>query len=449
MGFTTTLMADRFCHLTTTAHPELHGVFAVKKPSAERLLRIFRPFHAGIPVDFRPSVHTTRDSFTVDRTGAMAEAFSAKTYDSDRGATLTSAHLSEFAFYTEGLEMLSSLTSAVNKGLVVLESTPNHWGDPLHTIVQGADYVDQADEEHPWEVIFWPWWHFPEYRRPLNGPIGFSDDEMVYQRTHGIDAEQLLWRRYRIREMADPRLFRREYPSTIEEAYGEVEGAYFDTGQLDGFTQIIKAARGKRVKRWEKRPEANVPHVTGVDVAQGVGCDWTVATTVSRRGYRPVAQWASNRTGIRQAAEEIVREAVHFHSIVHFEENNHGHALRTCFDALGFKRYQPWNSNMKSKLEVFDVMRTYIDEGLVDTVDDITLRELRQLQRSERGLAPRHPQGKGPDGESFHDDHVIAYALALYGLRYTHVRRKKVDDPFREVSPTGTRANPRHKRRRR
>jgi len=437
LGFTTVLNADRYCELATSCNGLHHGLFAVKRVAAEKLLQMMRTFHKGVPEKYRRTASHTRSTFEFGITGAKAEAFSALTYDSDRGATLSSAHLSEFAYYPDGMEMLASLTSSVNDGLVVLESTPNHWGDPLHQVIQGAQY---GDGEAPWHVLFIPWWHFPEYRKRFTHKVRFTDAELAFQVRHRLDREQLYWRRMRIREMGDPILFRREYPPTIDAAYGDVDGAYFSAEQLGVFTNVLRVSPGVELQKWQE-PEVGNPVVFGVDVAEGVGLDYSVAYGVDRAALRPVMTLSSNRMGIRAFAEAVATQASKYNARIVVELNNHGHAFKAVLDGLGFTNYEAFKTSVKSKLKLYDVLRTHVDEGLVDTIDDLTLNELKQLQRSERGLAPKHP-----DGLQFHDDRVMSYSLALWGLRHMRVSGGLADDLFGSTKDKTSTRNPRRNR---
>ena len=52
-------------------------------------------------------------------------------------------------------------------------------------------------------------------------PPGFAldDEEAAYAASHGLDLEQMVWRRAKIAELKDPLLFRQEYPATAAEAF--------------------------------------------------------------------------------------------------------------------------------------------------------------------------------------------------------------------------------------
>ena len=46
-----------------------------------------------------------------------------------------------------------------------------------------------------------------------------TDEEQEYSRLHGLQTEQIAWRRAKIDELRDPRLFQQEYPSIAAEAF--------------------------------------------------------------------------------------------------------------------------------------------------------------------------------------------------------------------------------------
>jgi hypothetical protein len=57
-----------------------------------------------------------------------------------------------------------------------------------------------------------------EYRR--EPPAGFaSTTRREYAGLHGLDPEQMAWRRAKIAELKDPLLFMQEYPATAAEAF--------------------------------------------------------------------------------------------------------------------------------------------------------------------------------------------------------------------------------------
>ena len=84
---------------------------------------------------------------------------------------------------------------------------------------------------------------------------------------------------------------------------------------------------------------------------------------------------------------------------------------------------------MRSKISLYDMLRSYIHEDLLPLLERATFTEMRNLVRSEKGLAPEHP----PNG---HDDRVIALMLALRGLRDVSRPKRFIDPRIRDLQRT-------------
>jgi hypothetical protein len=97
---------------------------------------------------------------------------------------------------------------------IILESTANGIGGEFHERWQQAE-AGIGD----YEAIFIPWFWQEEYRRKV--PEGFhsDDEEAEYATNHGLDSEQMAWRRNKVAELKDPLLFMQEYPATAAEAF--------------------------------------------------------------------------------------------------------------------------------------------------------------------------------------------------------------------------------------
>lgn len=146
----------------------------------------------------------------------------------------------------------------------ILESTANGVGGEFHERWQQAeagigDYI----------AIFVPWFWSDEYRRPVPPGFELTRDEEEHAELHGLDMEQMVWRRAKIAELKDPLLFKQEYPATAVEAF-----------QTTGHNAFITANDAEVVMRARKRErEAYGSLVIGMDPA-GQGND---ATAVIRR----------------------------------------------------------------------------------------------------------------------------------------------------------------------
>ena len=413
IGATTTVLLDRFARLSVSREPLLHMIASVKEPQADKLLAMLEVAHNQLPERYRrPSSRKECKWRWSPAPGAaqgpMILAQGARAVDSDRGNTYTSAHLTEFAFMPNGMDVLASASAAVGEGLLVIESTPSHYGDPLHQVAMSAEYPEEDGSSNGWEVLFFPWWSFPGYVKRVKGRVNWTFEERLLMRDKGLRQEQVMWRRSKIAELRGVRRFRREFPEELDDAWSLSDEAYYGDGELDVYHNILPTSGGLS-DQWEEPRFTRNRYVVGVDVAEGVGGDYTVAIVMDAWTLRPVPKWASNRTGISHAAEAGVRLATKWgRALMHIEKNNHGHAYIQAVDALGYSNYMPHLTTEASKIQLYDVQRTAIVEKLVDTVDKTTLSELRRLLRSERGLAPSVPNRGG-----HHDDHSIAYGLAL------------------------------------
>jgi hypothetical protein len=134
-----------------------------------------------------------------------------------RSKTVQLLHGSEVAFWKNAAEHFAGLVQAVPDlpgTEIVLESTANGMGGDYH-----ARWVQAEAGIGDYIAIFVPWFWSDEYRR--TPPEGFvlDEEEAAYASAHGLDLEQMAWRRAKIAELKDPLLFRQEYPATAAEAF--------------------------------------------------------------------------------------------------------------------------------------------------------------------------------------------------------------------------------------
>jgi transcriptional regulator with XRE-family HTH domain len=169
-----------------------------------------------------------------------------------RSATVQLFHGSEVAFWPYAQSHAAGVLQAVadEPGTeVILESTANGVGNLFHSMWRDAetgasDYI----------AVFVPWFWQEEYRKPA--PTGFvlSAEEHDYAALHGLDIEQMAWRRSKIAELKDASLFAQEYPATVAEAF-----------QMSGHDSFIPPALIARARK--AVCEASGPLVIGYDPA--------------------------------------------------------------------------------------------------------------------------------------------------------------------------------------
>lgn len=93
---------------------------------------------------------------------------------------------------------------------IILESTGN---GPT-----GAYYQHWQDAEAgtgDYMALFVPWFWTAEYSRPVVERFDLDEEEQSYRQSHGLSLGQMAWRRAKIVELKDPKLFKQEYPACI------------------------------------------------------------------------------------------------------------------------------------------------------------------------------------------------------------------------------------------
>jgi hypothetical protein len=154
----------------------------------------------------------------------------ANNYESMRGMTIFSLHLSEFAFYQNAEKKARSLFNAVPDtpaSMIVIESTANGYN------MFRRLWVAAITGKSNYLPLFIPWHEDPQYSMPfanteerehfvaeILGDGEYGEDEPSLMEA-GVGLEQLKWRRWAIENKAagDLRSFWQEYPATWEEAF--------------------------------------------------------------------------------------------------------------------------------------------------------------------------------------------------------------------------------------
>jgi hypothetical protein len=415
MGFSTVSRSYGFWRAMMNPN-HVSAILSNKGRGAKELLKIDRRFYEGLPEGLAPALDTNTTSEMSFAHGSRLTTFSGKA-SNDRGYTLGTLHVTEYSHIEDGPDVLATLMGSLGpNGKVIVESTPGHYGDPLHKLVQAAAYKDVNPVGGRWHVVFHPWFSFASYSKalPAQSISWNQDDEAVRRQFPHLTEEQLYWRKCKVEEYSgDTTLFRREFPSTLDEAYALAEGAYYSHGDLQhvvagsGAVTTIPACS---LTKETLRPYEHVKrgcYVIGVDPAGGTGGDYSVAYVWDRAAMKPACVIHTNRANLRQFTEQVVVLAKDYgNAHVHYELNNHGQGFKQAIASLGYNNVKEWTTTEKSKVDLHETMRALVCSRMVDELDSTTLQEIRSLARSDRGLAPSASQGN-------HDDRVIALALAL------------------------------------
>lgn len=382
-----------------------HMLVSNKLRSSRELLRIDTRMATGISKLIGSNIirKSTNDSINWFN-GSRSLCFSGSA-SNDRGYTVDSLHISEYAHVEHGEDILATILPSMSpKGRVLLESTPSHYGDPLHMI------TNSSHEQGRWKVLFFPWFSFADYAVTPSEDFKPNDDERALQSIFGLTDAQLEWRRLKIGEYSGDEIrFKREYPSTVHEAYSLAQGSWLTD---DLVSTITSGTYSSKEEPHGTIVITNANHVrdnrrrycVGFDPAGGTGGDYAVIVILDRSSMEVVQVISSNQCAVEAMADRCAVASKHwFNAPILFERNNHGHAVEVVL-----KKHNcvstPWTTTAPSKVQLFDGLRTLLYGKLLQGLDTGTISELRTLRRKE-GLAPEAAQGH-------YDDRVVALALA-------------------------------------
>ena len=148
---------------------------------------------------------------------------------STRSFTFSSAHISEFAFFDDQDDLLANVVASVGNGQIVIETTPNGPGDKYHELILGSPQND-------WHVCFFPWYKHKRYQaksqfhHPNIPDMDRNEEKMMMQL--GLSKGQMYWRRTQVTTMGLEK-FKREYPSSIDEAFMSSQTLFYPTDVVD------------------------------------------------------------------------------------------------------------------------------------------------------------------------------------------------------------------------
>jgi hypothetical protein len=241
-GFST-YIAGRYYHKASLTHGTSVFILTHEQPATDNLFNMVARYHEHTPL--KPSTGAANaKELLFNRLDSGYSVATAGQKAVGRSKTVQLFHGSEVAFWPNAGEHFAGVMQAIPDlpgTEVVLESTANGISGEFYERWQQAeagvgDYI----------AIFVPWFWAEEYRRTV--PEGFSlrTEKMIgediaeaeYAKLHGLDLEQMVWRRAKIAELKDPALFMQEYPATAEEAF-----------QATGHDSFIKSVHVLRARK--------------------------------------------------------------------------------------------------------------------------------------------------------------------------------------------------------
>lgn len=380
----------------------------------------------------------------------------ARTKGTGRSQTVHRLHWSEVSHSANQAEHAAGIMQTVPDASseIILETTANGVGDLFHQRWQDprSDYLK----------IFVPWYWQAEYRAPAEPGMTLTLEEAELAEEHGLDYEQLAWRRRKISDLGSTDLFRQEYPNSPEEAFLYSGGQYFPTEALRRIRgQISKPTRGVleatpvsgRVRFveqsngwldvWE-RPDEKGHYVVGVDVAEGLPHGDLSVGQVLRRGdvveqvarispaVEPddlgryavlLCEWYGGNVPLA-----IERNSLGIAAVISARDTEYRHLFQMPtqegVDNDPSTHKFGWITSVASRpIALNDLLAAVRDGGLVVRSED-TLKQMETFVRGKNGK----PEG----AEGCLDDDVLAISIAYQMIQRT-VPVKRLDTHREQV----------------
>lgn len=417
-------------------------VMAHDSATSDSLFNMSRNTIANMPEEFRPEFKKSNaKEILFEHNDSGYRLYTAGSPEAGRGTTPTIAHLSEVSFWTHDEKILAGLFQGISEAdgtEVILESTANGVGNEFHRLWKGA-----VNGENDYLPIFVPWFLMPEYRRTVLEPEVFNEstteEEKKLQDLHGLDVEQLYWRRLKVAE-GGLNKFKQEYPCTAEEAF-QVSGA--NVFSLEKLQSLVPEKLMKRQmfsltsSTFEDHsegfleiyqyPKFDHNFVIGADCALGVGQD-SSACTVMNADNEVVAVFRNNRIDPTQYGDLLFYLGRYYNNaLLAVESNSLGIATLNRLKQMNYVNLYHqtkvanvsneegsrlgWRTTQATKPMIIGHLKNAIEN------DDINLASPRIIQECMDYVADANGRTNALSGS--HDDTVIATAIALEVLR-TH-----------------------------
>lgn len=199
-----------------------------EEDATKNLFEMAKRYYTNLPQQVQPSINASNDkSLNFGKLDSGYRIGTAGNKSVGRSMTNQLFHGSEVAFWPNASEHAKGILQTVPlepETEVIYESTANGLGNFFHQQWKMAE-SGLSD----FKAIFVPWFWQKEYRKPIPEDFKRSDAEQKLAEYHGLDDEQLQWRRDKIIELSadgtdGERAFKQEYPCTSSEAF-QVTGA--------------------------------------------------------------------------------------------------------------------------------------------------------------------------------------------------------------------------------
>lgn len=323
-------------------------------------------------------------------------------------------HISEMALMDDPDRVRTSMDAVpVHNGRVSIETTP-----------RGFNHFHEFwTSDTGYKKFFFPWYLDEGYQIEGECRDKTSDELELIEKAKKIfnvfiTDDQLNFRRFKIAQKKSLEAFLQEYPEDDISCFISSGTPAFDVVKIQELIRSMTAPiKSDEMIKIYKEPEVGVSYVCGVDTAEGVGGDYSVAVVLNPKTYEVVAKLRCQLKPYDFAHElnELCKYYSRARSIMPLlavERNNHGHAvLLELNEHIGYPNLFI-DSDDRPGWKTDRITRPVMIDTFIDAVENnrIAIHDIDILSEC---LTLINNNGKIEAADGKHDDCVIATSIAL------------------------------------
>lgn len=432
---------------------------SVSKSLFVKLKKMYKNLpHDKYPNLFPKTLLNNRDELYLEN-GSRVIIATANGEDSISGNTFQFIHLSEMAKYPAQVqeEIIATCIPALAKNessAIIIESTAYGYNTYQEMFMKAY-----RDKESVWKAFFFSWLakaYQTQFKQVFDGAeawfrannqgrrMTYDDlehDEKILRDKYGATYRQLMFRRYYIQTNSLEK-FRREFPTTPDEAFMETNKSVFDTAKIiERLQYVIQPLETKEVmgvlpdtlKPYINKnlfiyhlPKSKMRMYAGVDVSSGQGGDYSTMSIFDADGQQ-VASFYANDIPVYKFAEIVDALGRFFnYAFICVERNSYGlpllERLRKEYGYMNLLKQKVFDQRGKRKMQlgfqttnvtkpiIINDMKEMFELNMINIECVRTLEEMKIYQEHKGKMGNKK-------GQNNHDDLVISVAMACQAMK--------------------------------
>lgn len=452
---------------------------------ASYIFKMNEVFHDELEKDYAHlAPHRTRSDerrLEFSRTRSSIRIETARNKRAGRKYTFRYAHLSEVAFFPHFNDTMAGLKPSIPdkpETVLILESTANGMNEFSKFWFSKKKLMEEGKTE--WVMLFLSWKEHEEYTRPFIAPRArmlfeesLTKEEREIMETHGVNLEQLNWRRHMIEETfnGDVEKFEVEFPLTDREAFKSTAKRVFSDRVTDPQRKQLKPAKWRGelefinrkpsfipdeqgfLKVWQE-PQPERRYVIGADSCESaLSHDEACAQVIDRSTWSIVAHLHGHIAPDLFAQKLFALGAWYNWALVAPERNGPGlvtttelahrfypnmaktlKAVVSDSGVWGETEEFGFHTNVKTKPEIIDFLGRSLRDLLIVIYDEKILDEVCSYVVKDTNSEGYAIMGAE---EGFRDDCVMALSIATWYASKIPAFQAQASDEIATPRPTG------------